>query len=274
MTKTYAVVGDPIDHSLSPNIHTAAFKALNMDCVYIACKILKDDLDASLGALKEIQISGFNVTIPHKISIMKYLDETDESCSVIGAANTIVINDDKTLRGYNTDMDGFLEPFKKKNLPIKDSNVLLLGAGGAARAIVAAFAKECAGHISIANRNIANAESLSEFSKTLGLKATPFLLDDVKDSAKEYNIIVNATPIGLKNEPSPISFEGIGKDTIVYDIVYLPMNTDFIWQAREKKATIIYGYEMLLGQACRSFEIWHDMVAPYNAMKRSLLGGV
>ena len=90
---------------------------------------------------------------------------------------------------------------------------------------------------------------------------------------KDYDIIVNATSVGLKNEPSPISLEGINEKTIVYDIVYMPMNTDFIKKAKEKKAVIIYGYEMLLGQAARSFEIWHDMEAPYNAMKKALLGG-
>ncbi len=90
---------------------------------------------------------------------------------------------------------------------------------------------------------------------------------------KDYNIVVNATSVGLKNEPSPISLEGINEKTIVYDIVYMPMNTDFIKKAKEKSAIIIYGYEMLLGQAVRSFEIWHDMKAPYNAMKKALLGG-
>jgi len=90
---------------------------------------------------------------------------------------------------------------------------------------------------------------------------------------KDYDIIVNATPVGLKNEPSPISLEGINEKTIVYDIVYMPMNTDFIKKAEEKGAIIIYGYEMLLGQAARAFEIWHDMEAPYNAMKKALLGG-
>jgi len=109
--------------------------------------------------------------------------------------------------------------------------------------------------------------------KKIGLDANAIKIEDVNDLVKDYDIIVNATSIGLKNEPSPISLEGINEKTIVYDIVYMPMNTDFIKKAKEKKAIIIYGYEMLLGQAVRSFEIWHDMEAPYNAMKKALLGG-
>lgn len=272
MGKTFAVIGDPIDHSLSPNIHSAAFRELNLDCSYIAYRIPKGELEEGIEGLKKIKIDGFNVTIPHKVEMMKYLEKIDESCSIIGAVNTVV-NNDGVFKGYNTDMDGFLDPFKKKNLNIKDTKVLLLGAGGAARAIVAGFAKEKAKSITIANRTLENANNLSEFAKKVGLDSDAIKIEDVKDSAKNYDIIVNATSVGLKNEPSPISLEGINEKTIVYDIVYMPMNTDFIKKAKEKNAIVIFGYEMLLGQATRSFEIWHGMEAPYNAMKKALLGG-
>ncbi len=272
MGKSFAVIGDPIDHTLSPNIHSAAFRELNLDCSYIAFRIPKGELEEGLEGLKKIKIDGFNITIPHKIEMMKYLDKIDESCSLIGAVNTVA-NKDGSLKGYNTDMDGFLEPFKKKKLNIADTKVLLLGAGGAARAIVAGFAKEKANSITIANRTMENANNLSEFSKKIGLDANAIKIEDANYSAKDYDIIVNATPIGLKNEPSPISLEGINEKTIVYDIVYMPMNTDFIKKAKEKGSIVIFGYEMLLGQATRAFEIWHDIEAPYNAMKKALLGG-
>ncbi len=204
--------------------------------------------------------------------MMKHLDKIDESCSLIGAVNTVT-NNDGTLKGYNTDMDGFLEPLKKRNVVIENSNVLLLGAGGAARAIVAGFAKEKAKKITIANRTIEKANNLVEFAQKISLDANATTINQVEKSAKNYDIIVNATSIGLKNEPSPISLDGINEKTIVYDIVYMPMNTDFIKKAKEKDATVIYGYEMLLGQATRAFEIWHRMEAPYNAMKKALLGG-
>lgn len=272
MTKSFAVIGDPIDHSLSPNIHSAAFRELNLDCSYIAYRIPKGELEDGIEGLKKIKIDGFNVTIPHKVEMMKYLNKMDESCSLIGAVNTVT-NKNGILKGYNTDMDGFLEPFKKKKLNIENTKVLLLGAGGAARAIVAACAKEKAKSITIANRTLENASNLVEFAKKIGLDANAIRIEDVKDSAKNYDIIVNATSVGLKNEPTVISLDNINEKTIVYDIVYMPMNTDFIKNAKEKNAVIIFGYEMLLGQAARAFEIWHGMEAPYNAMKKALLGG-
>ena len=272
MAKSFAVIGDPIDHSLSPNIHSAAFRELNLDSSYIGYRIPKGELEGGVEGLKKIKINGFNITIPHKIEMMKYLDKMDESCSIIGAVNTVV-NNEGVLKGYNTDMDGFLEPIKKRNITIQNSKVLLLGAGGAARAIVAGIAKEKAASIDIANRTIEKANNLSEFARKLGLSAKVKKIESIDTTIEDYDIIINATSIGLKDEPSPISFEGINEKTVVYDIVYTPMNTDFIKKAKLKNAIIIYGYEMLLGQATRAFEIWHEMKAPYNAMKKSLLGG-
>ena len=185
MTKTFAVIGDPIDHSLSPNIHNAAYRELNLDCTYIAYRVPKNELAAGIESLKKIQIAGFNVTIPHKIEMMKYLDSVDEDCSVIGATNTVAVENGK-LKGYNTDMDGFLEPIKKRNLEIKDSKVLLLGAGGAARAIAAGFVKEKASQITIANRTLENANSLVQFVHNFGGSAKAISFDSIGDSASEY----------------------------------------------------------------------------------------
>ena len=148
MSNTYAVIGDPIDHSLSPNIHNAAFRHLQLEHTYIAYRIPAGELAAGIEALKAIKIAGFNVTIPHKIEMMKLLDEMDTTCKVIGAVNT-VLNDNGKLKGYNTDMIGFLDPIKKKNLTIEGSHVLLLGAGGAARAIITAMIKEKAGKLQL-----------------------------------------------------------------------------------------------------------------------------
>jgi len=273
MSKTFAVIGDPINHSLSPNIHSAAFRELNLDCSYIAYRIPKGELKEGIDALKKIKIDGFNVTIPHKVEMMKYLDKMDESCSLIGAVNTVT-NNEGILKGYNTDMEGFLDPFRKKKIKIQDTKILLLGAGGAARAIVAGFAKENAKHITIANRTLENANNLAQFANKIGLNADSITIEKIGNNFEDYKIIVNATSIGLKNEPSPISFESIKPETVVYDVVYMPMNTDFLKNAKERKAIIIYGYEMLLGQAARAFEIWHSVEAPYNAMKKALLGGV
>ena len=271
MAKSFAVIGDPIDHSLSPNIHSAAFRELNLDSSYIGYRIPKGELESGIEGLKKIKITGFNVTIPHKIEMMKYLDKMDESCSVIGAVNTVV-NNEGVLKGYNTDMDGFLEPLKKRNISIQDKKILLIGAGGAARAIIAGMSKEKAERVDIANRTTKNAEKLSEFATRIELSTNVKKIEEIKN-LQNYDIIINSTSLGLKNELSPISFEQINQDSVIYDIVYSPMNTDFIKKAKDKKLEVIYGYEMLLGQATRAFEIWHGMKAPYNAMKKALLGG-
>ena len=273
MSNTYAVIGDPIDHSLSPNIHNAAFHHLKLDHTYIAYKIPAGELSAGIEALKAIKNTGFNVTIPHKIEMMKFLDEMDTTCKLIGAVNT-VLNEDGKLNGYNTDMIGFLDPIKKKNLTIKDSQVLLLGAGGAARAIVTAMVKEKAGKITIVNRTLENANKLAEFAKKIGGNVDTVSIQEANKLITDYKFIINSTSIGMRNEPSPISTENISKNSIVYDIVYQPINTDLIKKSKENGATIIYGYEMLLSQAACSFEIWHKTEAPYDVMKKALLGGV
>ena len=272
MTKTFAVIGDPIDHSLSPNIHNAAFRELKLDCTYIAYRIPHGELEEGLESLKKIKIEGFNVTIPHKVEIMKYLDKVDKGCGLIGASNTVT-NSNGELKGYNTDMDGFLEPIKRKNITVKDAKILLLGAGGAARAIVAGFTKEKASSITIANRTKEKAISMSQFAQKIGAKTNAISFDEIGNSVSEYKFIVNSTSIGLKNEPTPVPTETINDNSVVYDVVYMPMNTDLIKKSKERGATIIYGYEMLLGQAVRSFEIWHGIKASYKAMKRAIFGG-
>ena len=271
MTRTFAVIGDPIDHSLSPALHNASFAFLRLDCTYIAYRIPRGDLDAGIADLKKIGIAGFNVTIPHKVDMMKLLDEADEECKIVGATNTVV-NTDGHLKGYNTDVEGFLDPIKKRKIDCSGADVLIVGAGGAARAIVAGFAKEKVRKITIANRTPQNAESLTKFAKQLGVESDHVDIATAGDIASRFRFIVNATSLGLKGVGLPISTKNITKDSIVYDIVYMPVETPLIQQAKEQRATIIYGWEMLLAQAMKSFEIWIGKPAPYEAMKLTLLG--
>ena len=272
MLKTYAVIGDPIDHSLSPTIHNAAYRELEMECTYIGYRVIQGELATGIESLKKIKISGFNVTIPHKVEMMKYLNDLDHNCKKIGAVNT-VLNDDGILRGFNTDMDGFLEPIKRKEINIKNTSILLLGAGGAARAIVTGFQKEGAKEITIINRTKEKGDALAKFSNNLGLKTNSNTIEDMNSFNSKFDFIVNASSLGLKNEKCIIPEKLFDKQTAVYDIVYKPIKTDLINRAKEKGCNIIFGYEMLLGQAIRSFEIWLDKKAPYEAMKRSILGG-
>jgi shikimate dehydrogenase len=152
--------------------------------------------------------------------------------------------------------------------------VLLLGAGGAARAIIAGVVKEKANKITIANRTLRNATELVEFTKNIGGNATAITLEETEQFISEYKFIINSTSVGLRNEPSLIPTNRINENSIVCDIVYTPMNTDLINNAKKNGATIIYGYEMLLSQASRAFEIWHGVKAPYDDMKKSMFGGM
>ena len=266
MAGTYAVIGDPIEHSMSPLVHNAAFKELGMDSSYMAYRIEKGDLEDGIESLKSARIAGFNVTIPHKVDVLKYLDTYDDDCKLIGAANTVEISNGK-LAGYNTDVEGFLDPLREREIELYGLNVLLLGAGGAARAIVAALVKQkCS--ITIANRTVKSAYALEELGNVC-VKS----INDAADLAKSASLIVNATSLGLKGENSPIPAESMNADQIIYDIVYRPMKTELLREASKAGAIVVYGYEMLLGQACRSFKIWHKRDAPKNIMKRAILGG-
>jgi len=271
MTKTYAVIGDPIEHSFSPAIHNAAFLFMGLDCTYIAYRIPKGELEFGIEALKKISISGFNVTIPHKVDMMKFLDDADSECKLVGATNTVT-NNAGYLKGYNTDVEGFLDPIRKRKIDSKDSDVLLIGAGGAARAIIVGFSKEKIRKITIANRTRQRAEELINFAQNLGLESDYSDLQSAGETANKYKFVVNATSVGLKGIGCPIDTKNISQDSIVYDIVYMPVETPLIEQSKNQGATIIYGWEMLLAQAMKSFEIWTNRQAPYEAMKLTLLG--
>jgi shikimate dehydrogenase len=269
--KTYCIIGDPIQHSLSPGMQNAAFAATNLNCTYIAFRVPAAELKESVESLRSINVSGFNVTVPHKVEVMKYLDELDTSAKKAAAVNT-VNNIEGIFRGYNTDIDGFVEPLRKRQVDFSGMHVLLLGAGGAARAVVAALAQEKPTKITIANRNLQRADDLSKIGKGLGLKCETLSLEKAQEVSPECDMIVNATTIGLAGEPSPIDHEHIKKGSIVYDIVYRPIVTDLIENAKYAQATVVYGYEMLIEQGAKAFEIWTGLPAPRDAMKKNLLG--
>ncbi len=270
--KTYCIIGDPVHHSLSPGMQNAAFSALGLNCTYIAFRVPPSELEASMQSLRSIKIAGFNVTIPHKVSVMKYLDELDATAKKAGAVNT-VNNIEGVFKGYNTDMHGFIEPLRRRRVDFAGMTVLLLGAGGAARAIVAALSEEKdIAKVVIANRNQKKAADLARAGENLGLKCEPVPFDHVTQVSPEADMMVNATSIGLQNEPSPVDSDHIKKGSVVYDIVYRPVVTDLIEQAKLAQASVVYGYEMLLEQGAKAFEIWTGLEAPREAMKKNLLG--
>lgn len=271
--RTYCIIGDPVHHSLSPGMQNAAFNALGLNCTYIAFRVPAGELAASIESLKAIGIAGFNVTIPHKVEVMKYLDELDATAQKAGAVNT-VNNSEGVLRGHNTDIHGFIAPLRRRRVDFGGMTVLLLGAGGAARAVVAALSeeKDKISKVIIANRGRQRAGELVAIGVRLGLRCEALAFGDVADASPGADMIVNSTSIGLNNEPSPIGHEHIKKGAIVYDIVYRPVVTDLIEQAKFAEARVVYGYEMLLEQGVAAFEIWTGMPAPRDVMKKNLLG--
>jgi shikimate dehydrogenase len=271
-TKTYCIIGDPIQHSLSPGMQNAAFETLGLNCTYIAFRVPANELKESIESLRSINIAGFNVTVPHKIEVMKYLDELDASAKKATAVNT-VNNIEGIFKGYNTDIDGFIEPLHRRQVDFHGMQVLLLGAGGAARAVVAALSQESGiAKVMIANRDLQRANNLAKIGSGLGLKCGTLPLEKAKEVSPESDMIVNATAIGLQDEPSVIDHEHIKKGSIVYDIVYRPVVTDLIENAKYAQATVVYGYEMLIEQGAKAFEIWTGLPAPRKAMKKNLLG--
>ena len=253
-------------------MQNAAFAALSLNCTYIAFRVPEGELKESVESLRSINIAGFNVTVPHKIDVINYLDELDATAKKAAAVNT-VNNLEGIFRGYNTDLYGFIEPLHRRQVDFWGMQVLLLGAGGAARAIVAALAQENGiSKIIIANRDMQRANELANIGTSLGLKCELLPLDRAQDVSAVSDLIVNATRLGMNNEPSIIDYKHISKGSIVYDIVYRPLVTDLIENAKYAQASIVYGYEMLIEQGAKAFEIWTELPAPRDAMKKNLLG--
>lgn len=270
--KTYCIIGDPIHYSLSPAMQNAAFNSVGLNCTYIAFRVPKGELEESIFSLRSTNLAGFNVTIPHKVEVIKYLDELDSTAKKANAVNT-VHNSDRIFKGYNTDVYGFIEPLHKRNVIFNGMTILLLGAGGAAHAVIAALSDEKGiSKIIIANRSQKKAQELAEIGFALGLQCESVMMDNIQDLAIRSHLIVNTTPIGMNNEESIIDYEHISKDSIVYDIVYKPITTPLLENAKYAEAQIVYGYEMLLEQGAKAFEIWTGISAPRDAMKKALFG--
>ena len=270
--KTYCIIGDPIDHSLSPAIHNAAFNTLGLNCSYIAFRVQEGQLKNSIDSLRSINIGGFNVTMPHKVKILNYVDRCDKIVQLVGAANT-VNNEEGKFCAYNTDVAGFIRPLRERKIGFNGIDVMILGAGGAARAVVVALSGEKGiANINIFNRNTDRSTNLANLVKKLGLNASIISNNDVQKIAYKSDLIVNTTRLGMSNEESLIKSASISKNSIVYDIVYRPINTKLIENAKTAGAQVVYGYEMLLEQATASFKIWLKMDPPIDSMKKVLFG--
>ncbi|MBZ5679734.1 MAG: shikimate dehydrogenase [Acidobacteriia bacterium] len=260
-TRVYGVAGDPVAHSLSPAIMNAAFRRENVNGVYLAlhAKLLKD----LLTCVREIPIHGISVTMPYKESILSHLDNTDSHTTKIGACNTVVRAQDGNLYGFNTDAAGIVRPLERRLNTLEDARILVLGAGGAARAAVFGL-KERGSEVYILNRSLASAKKLARQARARTIKRA-----DLKKLA--FDVIINATPVGMGNtRETPLQDKEINA-RFVFDMVYDPAETRLLKLAKERGAQIIPGIEMFVHQAARQFEIWTGKPAPWDEMLKVVL---
>lgn len=264
-------IGYPIKSSRSPSIHNAAYKKLGIDdqFIYLRAEVKPRNLKKVMEGLKTLnknktfplEVRGISVTMPLKREIIKYLDKVSKEVEKIGAVNTIV-NKHGLLIGYNTDWIGALTALEQKT-KLRGKKVAVIGAGGAARAIVYGLMKR-GSVVKIFNRSLEHARKLAqEFAYTyFGLDS----LEKIKDS----DIIINTTSVGMNEDKSPVNKEFLNNNHIVFDAVYSPKETRLIRDAKEKKAQIVYGYEMLLYQGIAQFELYTGMKAPVETMRKTL----
>jgi 3-dehydroquinate dehydratase / shikimate dehydrogenase len=256
-TRVYGVAGDPVAHSLSPAIMNAALRRENVNGVYLAlhAKALKD----LLACVRDIPIHGISITMPYKESILKFLDNTDSHTTKIGACNTVVRAQDGRLYGFNTDTAGVVRPLERR-LTLENAKVLVLGAGGAARAAVFGL-KERGAEVYILNRSVGPAQKLARSARARMMKRP-----DLKKVS--FDVIINATPAGMGNaRESPLQEKEINA-RYVFDMIYDPPETKLMKMARERGAQLIPGIEMFVHQAARQFEIWTGKPAPWDEMLR------
>jgi shikimate dehydrogenase len=240
------LIGNPVAHSLSPVMHNQAFAAIGYNAVYLAFRVV--DLDSAIKGIKALNFKGVSVTLPHKVAVMEYLDEVEESAAAIGAVNTIV-NNNGSLIGYNTDCQGALEALRTKTAI--QGKFGLVAAGG---------------RVTILNRSRTNGERLAS-----DLQADFLPLNEWQPN--HYEILINTTPIGMhpKTDASPIPKNDLSKEMVVMDIVYNPVKTRLLKEAEAQKCRTINGVSMFVFQGAQQFELWTGQKAPVDVMQNSVL---
>ena len=265
------MIGHPVEHSFSPPMHNAAFDALDMDYSYVAFDVDPNNLKSAIEGAQSLNIKGFNVTIPHKVNVMQYLDELDEVARLIGAVNTI---DFKNLKGYNTDGIGAVKAIEEVT-SIKNKNVVVAGAGGASRAISFYVAKYGAESLTILNRNESKAESLAGDVSDSGLigEVESDSINAIDNYMENADVLIDTTPLGMHpnidDEPI-VKADKMDENLVVFDAVYNPNETVLLKEAIKANAKPVYGIKMLLYQGAESFKIWTGKTAPVDVMEKAL----
>jgi shikimate dehydrogenase len=286
-TKVYAILGNPLGHTLSPAMHNAAFAALKMNAVYLALQVEKHNLAEAVKGIRALGIQGGNVTIPFKEAIIPYLDGITEEARLIGAVNTFYWDENgQGLWGDNTDGAGFLVALGEKSPVIlqEEQGAVLLGAGGAARAVAVALALAGMKELTIVNRDQARGEVLAARLDKLGMKASVRawpekglqvgLEEELKEDFRKSRLIINTTPLGMsphEEECPPVDVEWLCQEHLVVDLIYRPKETRLLQKARVRGCQTLNGLPMLLAQGVLSFQRWAGGVAaPVEVMAKEL----
>lgn len=271
-TVMYGVWGDPVRHSRSPIMLNRAFAAAGVNAAYAAFHIHPGTLREAAAGMRAFGFGGANVTLPHKVEVMEYLDEIDEGAKFIGAVNTIV-NDGGRLIGYNTDGIGYVRSLKEETgVAIEGKKLLVIGSGGAARGVVYALSGERPGAIRIANRTVERAQALAADFAGYG-RIEGIGLEDIKRYHEDTDIIINTTNVGMAPHESdvPIDTAWLRSGMLVSDIIYNPLKTALLQQAEARGCTIHGGLGMFIYQGAYAFEYWTGLRAPVQAMREAVL---
>lgn len=268
-TSLYGVLGKPVAHSMGPLIHNTLLNQMDIDAVYLAFEV--EDIKKGVEAIRTLGIKGASVTIPFKETIMKYLDEVDETALEIGAVNTVV-NKEGRLFGYNTDCDGAVQPLKAVT-EIQDKAVLIFGAGGAARAVAFGIAKE-GGSVTVVNRDEEKGRRLAQQVKGEYVSLNAF--QGAQSSFAKADIVINCTSLGMTPhiEGTPVDgelfFSGMNKKMTVMDIVYNPLHTRLLRDAEKKGCTIVDGLSMFVHQGAAQFELFTGIAPSLKLMRETI----
>lgn len=270
--KIYGVIGDPIAHSMSPAIHNDAFDQEQMDAVYHHFHVTPECLQDAVKGMKAIGVSGFNVTIPHKTAIIPLLDEVDELAQAIGAVNTVVYRDGRYI-GYNTDGKGFYKALAEEiSGDLASKKTLIIGAGGAARAIYFTLVKEGVKQVDIANRTKERAETLIS-ECPYDKQSTALTMLEAEANIKAYDLIIQTTSIGMspKVDDTPLDVTAIKASAFVSDIIYNPLKTKILMEAEQSGAKTQNGLGMFVNQAALAFQIWTGVMPDTSRMEQIVL---
>jgi len=275
-TKITGLFGNPIEHSLSPQIHNKAFELLKLDYVYLAFNVIPENLENAVLGIRGMNFVGINVTIPHKQQIMQYLDEFSEEARFIGAVNTVK-NTNGCISGHTTDTEGFIKSADEAGVSIKNKKVLILGGGGAARSIALGLSlRSIPATITLLGRTVSKVEEVArEITKKTNVQARGEKLNNknLQDRISENEVLVNATSIGMhpSGSESPVPKQYLREGLIVYDIVYNPLETALIKAASSAGCIIIDGLGMLIHQAIASFNIWTGLTPESAPLRKHAL---